>query len=264
MNLVELEREDGIATLFLNRPDKRNALNDALRAELVATLEEVAADRSVRALVLAARGKGFCAGGDISAMEKRLQEPAGTVGFAGWRRQQQVHGTQTLLHGLPIPTIAAVNGSAAGLGADTALACDFVFAGRDATFSWGYVKRGLVPDGGGMYFLPRRTGLAKAKELIFTGRPVAAEEALALGIADRLCDDLIGEARAFAAELAQGSPTALALGKSILDQSFELTLEEVFAKGSAAQGICYTSEEHHASVRAFVEAAAVRRGKAGA
>ncbi|TPE47479.1 enoyl-CoA hydratase/isomerase family protein [Amaricoccus solimangrovi] len=262
--LVELEIADGVATLFLNRPDKRNALNDALRADLVHGLERVARDGCVRALVLAGRGKSFCAGGDVAGMEKRLREPLGTVGFAGWRRQQQVHHAQVLLHTLSVPTIAAVHGPAAGLGADTALACDFVFAAKDAAFSWGYIKRGLIPDGGGMYFLPRRIGLAKAKELIFTGRQVAADEAVSLGIADRLCDDHVAEARAFAAEIAANSPTALALGKSILDQSFELSLEDVFAKGSAAQGICYTSEEHQASVRAFAAAAEARRAKAGA
>jgi len=192
-----------------------------------------------------------------------LHEPAGTIGISGWRRQQQVHHAQVTLHTLPIPTIAAVNGSAAGLGADTALACDFVMAGKDASFSWGYINRGLVPDGGGMYLLPRRIGLPKAKELIFTGRKVEADEALSLGIADRIAEhDLVAEAQAWAKQLSKGSPTALALGKSILNQSFELTIEEVFAKGSAAQGICYTSEEHQQSVRAFVEAAeAARKSK---
>ncbi|WP_323013584.1 enoyl-CoA hydratase/isomerase family protein [Devosia sp.] len=263
--LIELEKNGGVATLFLNRPDKRNALNDAMRSELIAALEDVTADRAVRALVLAGRGKGFCAGGDVSAMARRLDEPQDSVAINGWRRQQQVHHAQMLLHNLPMPTIAAVHGSASGLGADTALACDFVLAGSDASFSWGYIKRGLIPDGGGMYFLPRRVGLPKAKELIFTGRSLDAEEALALGVADRVepAADLLAQAQAWAATLAEGSPTALALGKSILNQSFELTLEDVFSRGSQAQGICYSSAEHRASVKAFVEQAAARAAKAG-
>lgn len=259
--MIELDITDGVAVIHLNRPEKRNAFNDEMRGQLIDALERVATDGEVRALVLAARGKGFCAGGDVSAMAKRLHEPADTIGFKGWRRQQRVHHAQVLLHNLPIPTVAAVNGAASGLGADIALACDFVFASFEASFSWGYMKRGLIPDGGGMYLLPRRVGLAKSKELIFTGRTLGAEEALALGVADRLCrtENLMGEANAFAIDCAKGSPTALALGKSILNQTFELTIDDVFARGSAAQGICYTSAEHHASVRAFEASAATRR-----
>ena len=155
---------------------------------------------------------------------------------------------------MPKPTIAAVNGAAAGLGADTALACDFIIASEWASFSWSYIHRGIIPDGGGMYFLPRRVGLAKAKELIFTGRKVNADEALALGIADRKtgADTLVADAQAWATELTQGSATALALSKTILNQTFESSAHQVFAQGSQAQGICYTSTEHRESVMAFL------------
>lgn len=263
--LVELRLHSGIATLHLNRPDKRNALNDELRGQLIAALERIGGDPQVRALLLTGNGVAFCAGGDVAAMEKRLQEPAGEVGFRGWSRQLKVHHAQALLHGLPMPTIAAVNGPAAGLGADTALACDFVVASDAATFAWSYIHRGLVPDGGGMYFLPRRVGLARAKELIFSGRNVGAEEALSLGIADRVSPaaTLLADAHAWAAELSQGSRTALALGKSILDHSFELSAGEVFAQGSLAQGICYTSQEHRDSVKAFLDKSASRPKRGG-
>jgi enoyl-CoA hydratase/carnithine racemase len=150
--------------------------------------------------------------------------------------------------------IAAVNGAASGLGADTALACDFIIASEQASFTWSYIHRGIVPDGGGMYFLPRRVGLPKAKELIFTGRKVEADEALALGIVDRRtsAERLLADAQAWARELSQGSATALALGKSILDQCFESSAQQVFAQGSQAQGICYTSTEHREAVMAFL------------
>ena len=141
--------------------------------------------RPSSALVLTGAGKGFCAGGDIAGMERRMNAPAGEVGFNGWHRQQRVHHTQSLLHTMPKPAIAAVNGAASGLGADTALACDFIIASEWASFTWSYIHRGIIPDGGGMYFLPRRVGLPKAKELIFTGRKVDVDEALALGIVDR-------------------------------------------------------------------------------
>ncbi len=262
--LIELRVESGIATLHLNRPEKRNAMSDDMRTQFIAALEQINDDREVRALVLTGNGKGFCAGGDVAGMEKRMQAPIGEVGFNGWHRQQHVHYTQTLLHTLPIPTIAAVNGPAAGLGADIALACDFVIASSDASFAWSYINRGLIPDGGGMYLLPRRVGLSKAKELIFTGRKVDAEEALRLGIADRLsaADALLVDAQAWAVELSKGSRAALALGKTIVNQSFEHSAEQIFAQGSQAQGICYTSTEHRESVMAFLEkSAAARKGK---
>ncbi len=252
--LIELSVANGIATLALNRPEKRNAMSDAMRSEFIAALEHVSAEKSIRALVLTGNGKGFCAGGDIAGMERRMSAPTGEIAFNGWHRQQRVHYTQTLLHTMPKPTIAAVNGAASGLGADTALACDFIIASEWANFSWSYIHRGIIPDGGGMYFLPRRVGLPRAKELIFTGRKVDVDEALALGIVDRKtsADTLLADAQAWAAELSKGSATALALGKTILDQSFELSAQQVFAQGSQAQGICYTSTEHREAVMVFL------------
>ncbi|WP_423197203.1 MULTISPECIES: enoyl-CoA hydratase/isomerase family protein [unclassified Cupriavidus] len=253
--LISLEDRAGIAVLTLNRPDKRNAISDDMRTELIAALERVTADRTVRALVLTGSGKGFCAGGDVAGMQRRMDAPAGEVGFNGWTRQQRVHHSVALLHDMPKPVIAAVNGGANGLGADLAMACDFVIASQAASFTWSYIHRGLIPDGGGMYFLPRRTGLSTAKELIFSGRKVEADEALRLGIADRLSqapETLVDEAVAWATALSQGSATALALGKTILNQTFELTASQVFAQGSQAQGICYTSHEHRESVLAFL------------
>jgi enoyl-CoA hydratase/carnithine racemase len=253
--LVELTVESGIAIVALNRPEVRNAINDALRGELVAALEGIAADEAVRAVVLTGKGKSFCSGGDISGMQDRLKAPAGQVAFSGWRRQGQTHKSIALLHGLPKPVIAAVNGAAAGLGCDMALACDFIVASEDAVFSMSFVKRGLVSDGGGMYFLPRRVGLARAKELIFTGRSVEAREAFAIGLADRLApvQALVSEAAAWARELSQGPRASIALSKAILDRTFESAEEQIFALGREAQAVCYTTAEHKESVAAFLE-----------
>ena len=259
-SLIDMQVHSGIATILLNRPDKRNAMSDDMRTEFIAALERVSADKAVRAVVLSGNGKGFCAGGDVAGMERRMNAPTGEIAFNGWSRQQRVHHTQSLLHTCPKPTIAAVNGAASGLGADTALACDFIIASEWASFTWSYIHRGIVPDGGGMYFLPRRVGLARAKELIFSGRKVDIDEALALGIVDRKtgAERLLADAQAWAAELSKGSATALALGKTILNQSFELPAHQVFAQGSQAQGICYTSAEHRASVTAFLARSAPR------
>ncbi len=257
-SFIEFTVEEGIATLALNRPDKRNAMSDEMRTEFIEALEITAADKSIRALVLTGNGKGFCAGGDIAGMEKRLNAPSGEVAFNGWHRQLRVHHAISLLYQLPKPTIAAVNGPASGLGADTALACDFILGCKEANFTWSYILRGIIPDGGGMYFLPRRVGLVKAKELIFTGRKVELDEAVKLGVVDKVTslDTLVKDAVTWAKELSQGSATALALAKTILNQTFETSAERIFASGSQAQGICYTSEEHRDAVKAFLNKAA--------
>ena len=252
---IELSISQSIATITLNRPEVRNAIDDDTRTELVAALDRVGNDDAVRAVIITGKGAAFCAGGDISGMQKRLQAAPGQIAFNGWRRQKRTHRGIAMLHGLPKPTIAAVNGAASGLGCDMALCCDFIMASSSASFAMSFIHRGLIPDGGGMYFLPRRVGLPRAKELIFTGRSVGAEEALAIGLADRLspADELLKNAHDWAIQLSQGSSAALALSKSILDRTFELTDEQVFVLGREAQAICYTTSEHQDAVAAFLK-----------
>ena len=251
---IEVERHGGVALVALNRPDVHNAMDDALRGELVDILDWAAQDDAVRAVVLTGRGRSFCAGGDIAAMQERLKAPIGTVAINGWQRQRRTHGAITQLHGLTKPTIAAVNGAAVGLGCDLALCCDFIIASEYAKFVMSYVLRGLIPDGGGLYFLPRRVGIARAKELIFSARRVEAEEALRIGLVDQLAsaDKLLDDAIALAESMIVGSSVAVALSKSILDQSFELPMDQLFALGRQAQAICYTTDEHRDAVNDFL------------
>ncbi len=252
---------DGVATLRLNRPEVLNAFDDAMREQLVTMLAEIERNDAIRAVVVTGTGRGFCAGGDIRGMESRLNASAGEVALTGWRRQQRTHRALTALHTLGKPTIAAVNGPAAGLGCDLALCCDFIVASETASFAMSYILRGLIPDGGGCYFLPRRVGLARAKELIFSGRRVAPDEALAIGMVDRVTppETLVTAAQAWARELARQSPAALALAKTMLNQTFEMTVDQAFDLGSQAQAICYTTREHRDSVEAFLAAAKAKR-----
>jgi enoyl-CoA hydratase/carnithine racemase len=251
---VLCEVKDTVAVITLNRPRVRNAIDDAMRHDFVALLDKLSADRSIRALVITGSGKAFCSGGDINAMRERMGAPAGQIAFNGWSRQQRTHHALTALHDFNKPVIAAVNGAATGLGCDFALCCDFVLASESATFAMTYILRGLIPDGGGMYFLPRRVGLARAKELIYSGRTVSAREAFELGMVDRMAppDTLMQDAVAWATSVSQGSPAALALAKSIMNNTFESSAEEVFALGSQAQAICYSTDEHQASVAEFL------------
>jgi enoyl-CoA hydratase/carnithine racemase len=251
---VETAINGRVAVIALNRPEVRNAVNETLCTEFIAALARVADDDAVRAVVITGNGPAFCAGGDIAAMQRNLSAAQGELAFNGWRRQRRLHEAVGALHRLTKPTIAAVNGPAIGLGCDLALCCDFIIAAERASFAMSFILRGLVPDGGGLYFLPRRVGLARAKELIFTGRRVEPPEALAIGMVDRVTQSaaLVDEARAWAAELSQGSTAALALAKEILNRTFELSDDEVFALGRQAQAICYSTDEHRDAVAAFL------------
>ncbi len=251
---VQLQVENRVAVITLDRAEARNAIDDRMRAELSAIVEQVSSDDEVGAVVLTGNGSAFCAGGDISAMKARLEAPASEVAINGWRRQRRTHHLLSSVHNIDKPTIAAVNGAAAGLGCDLALCCDFVLASEQAAFVMSYVLRGLIPDGGGLYWLPRRVGLARAKDLIFSGRTVSAGEALAMGLADRVSspENLLADARGWAGEMAQQPSGAIALSKSILDRTFELSAEDVFALGAQAQAISYTTSDHRKSVEAFL------------
>ncbi|WP_193187368.1 enoyl-CoA hydratase/isomerase family protein [Nisaea sediminum] len=245
---------EGIATITLDRPDKRNAINDQMRAELIAAFTDADADTEVRGIILTGAGKSFCSGGDIAGMRARLEAPSGEVAFNGWKRQKSTHRGVAAIHGVTKPVIAAINGDAYGLGLDMALACDFIIAAEGSEMSMSFIKRGLVSDGGGMYFLPRRVGLPKAKELIFSAKVMATAEALAIGLIDRVAAPgaLLDEAHAWAKELTVGSATAIALTKEIIDKTFERSDEEIFALGRKAQAVCYTTAEHRKAVEDFL------------
>ena len=252
---VTIEQREGVAVLTLDRDEARNAVSAEMRESLLSALDTLAFDDAVRAVVLTGAGKAFSAGGDITAMRARMARSPDAVAADGWLHQRrETHRLVTRLASLEKPVVAAVNGAAAGLGADMALACDAIVAARGARFIYSYVLRGLIPDGGGMYFLPRRVGLARAKELVFTGRPIEADEALAIGLVDEVVDRaaLIDRAVERARLYAAGPGTAIGLAKSIMSNSFEMSLEEVLQAGAVAQGICYASAEHRAAVEAFL------------
>jgi enoyl-CoA hydratase/carnithine racemase len=250
------EVEDGVAVLTLNRPASLNAFDEELRREFTEAVRGLAADAEVGAVVVTGTGRAFSAGGDIREMPERLDGPAGEIGPRGWSRLKRNQEMILALHNLEKPTIAAVNGPAAGLGMDLALACDFIVASGAASFRMSFVLRGLVPDGGGMHFLPRRIGIARAKALIFSGDAVDAATALEVGLVDRLSppESLLADARAWASLLGKQPRVAVALAKSILNASFETTLEQSFAASNQAQAICYTTADHRRLVEAFMSA----------
>lgn len=237
--LLLREIDGAIALITLNRPEQRNAISDELREIMRSTLDSLSQEPEVRVVILTGAGSAFCAGGDVRSMQERLQAPAGDVAIAGWRRQQKTFGLASALYHLDQITIAAVNGPAVGLGLDLALACDFIVQAPEAAYSASFVQRGLVPDGGGMFYLPRRIGLQKTKDLIYSGRRVDAPEAFAMGLADVFAgqDRLLEDAKSYAERFTGQSRASLMLMKSIVNRSFELSLESVAALSSEAQAI---------------------------
>ena len=250
-----VEDDGPVLVLRLNRPEVRNAVDDELQERILSELERICVSVETRAVVLTGTGSAFCSGGDVRGMKSRLAAPPGQIAAVGRRRLRRTQRMVSLLADLEAVTIAAVNGPAMGVGLDLALACDLIVAADTASFAAAYLQRGLVPDGGALYFLPRRIGLAATKDLVFSGRRVTAAEALALGLADRLvpADALQLEALSLARGFASGSRTAIAFAKSIVNRTFESTREDVLERSADAQAVCYTTDEHRAAVDAFLE-----------
>jgi 2-(1,2-epoxy-1,2-dihydrophenyl)acetyl-CoA isomerase len=245
--------EDGVATLTLNRPERLNALGDTLREDLHDAVTHAAADPEVRVMIVTGAGKGFCAGGDVKAMndgkERGAARPLMDKVAPGRDR------TVLALRDAPQPIIAAVNGAAAGAGMNLALACDIRLASSAAKFAQAFVKRGLHPDWGGTYFLPRVVGAAKACELIFTGEIIDAQEALRLGIVSAVHapDELMPAAQAIARKIAAGPPIAIRLAKRAIYHSLDCDLRQALEFETYAQNICFETEDAREGISAFVE-----------
>jgi 2-(1,2-epoxy-1,2-dihydrophenyl)acetyl-CoA isomerase len=242
----------GVAYVTLNRPEALNAITPAQRDRLTTLLGEASADPSVRAVVLTGTGRGFCAGADLRGSGPTEERVAGDVA-----RVIRL-GAQRLIAAVldcEKPVIAAVNGTAAGLGAHLALACDLVLAAESAKFIEVFVRRGLVPDGGGAYLLPRLIGPQRAKELMFFGDAVTAADAERLGLVNRVVpDEELGKtARDWAERLATGPTRALALTKQLVNASLDSDRATAFAAEAAAQEINMTTEDAREGVASFVE-----------
>jgi 2-(1,2-epoxy-1,2-dihydrophenyl)acetyl-CoA isomerase len=252
--------EDGVAWITLNRPDAGNAITAAMRDLIIGWLEDASADLAVRAVVLTGMGdKGFCTGADLRAQDRGPARPAGApdrpVGDAarmirtGWQR----------LIGAVLdcekPVIAAVNATAAGGGMHLALACDLVIAAEESKFIAVFVRRGIAPDAGGAYLLPRLIGPQKAKELFFFGDDVPALEAERLGLVNRVVprDRLLAEAGAWAARLAAGPTKAIGAAKYLTNRSLESDRAGALWDESVAQELVTGTEDCREGLSAFAE-----------
>jgi 2-(1,2-epoxy-1,2-dihydrophenyl)acetyl-CoA isomerase len=247
------EVKDGVATLTLNRPERLNALGDTLRDDLQDAVTRASEDPDVRVMIVTGAGTGFCSGGDVKAMSERKESGSGRplMEKVAPGRDRTVQA----LRDAPKPVIAAVNGAAAGAGMNLALCCDIRFASTAAKFSQAFVRRGLHPDWGGTYFLPRVVGTAKACELIFTGEVIDAQEALRLGIVSAVYapEELLPAAHALARKIADGPPIAIRLAKRSIYHNLDCDLRQALEFETFAQNICFDTEDAAEGIKAFVD-----------
>ena len=251
MASVTISAQAGVLTITLNRPDKLNALNPEMHKALRGALEQALDDRDVRAVLLTGAGRGFCAGQDLS--ERNVAPGAAPIDLSA-SLGSHYNPLVRRMRELPKPIIGAVNGVAAGAGANLALACDIVLAARSATFVQSFARLGLVPDSGGTYFLPRLVGAARAMGLALLGEPLGAEEAARWGLIWKVLDDaeLMPQASALAEKLAQGPTKGYGLVKKALYASPGNLLDAQLDLERDLQREAGFSEDYREGVSAFM------------
>lgn len=247
MDEILLQRSGaGVVTLTLNRPHRKNAVPPGLWPELKRHFDEIARSEADRVLVITGAGGAFCTGADLAEAALR-EHPLRAMG--------PVNAAALALHELPKPTIAKVNGDAAGAGMNLALGCDLVVAGESARFSQVFVRRGLAVDFGGTWLLPRLVGMHRAKELALLGDLLSAREAERMGLVNRVVADadLDGFVDDWAARLASGPPLALQMTKKMLSNAFGVGLSEALDAEASAQSVALASEDVREGIAAFLE-----------
>lgn len=244
--------DQGVVTLTLNRPDRLNALSPAMLSGLAAAFTRIAADPAARVVLLTGAGRAFCAGGDVKRMADGAIDYHASDAVAVLRAKMDI---ARQLHELPQPTIAMVNGPAAGAGLSLALACDLRIAGTSARFVTGFAKVGLPGDFGGSYFLTAVVGAAKARELYLTGDALDAPAAERAGLVTRVVPDtaLLDETLALARRLAAGPPLAYGLMKRNLTAAQQQSLASILDLEAQHQTEASRSADHREAARAFLE-----------
>jgi enoyl-CoA hydratase len=247
-SFVRLEHEGAVSTLTVDRPDRLNALDPEVLGEIRGALEEVAGHAGTRCLIVTGAGKAFVAGADIAAMRGMSPEEAREFSRAG-------HRTFDMIEALAFPSIAAVNGFALGGGCELALACDFAYASEKAKLGQPEVKLGVIPGFGGTQRLARRVGAARARELIYTGGMIGAEEALRIGLVNAVFapEALMAETRKAAATIASMGPLAVAGAKRVILEGADSPLYEANAREVDAFAHCFDTADQREGMAAFLD-----------
>jgi 2-(1,2-epoxy-1,2-dihydrophenyl)acetyl-CoA isomerase len=247
---IILKKEERVATITLNRPEKLNALTVPMFDELAQACGEVGEDDEVRVVIITGAGKGFCSGADLNSPDFRPESLE-----ACQELMEKIRRVVMGIRNIPKPVIAAVNGVAIGGGCNLALACDIILASDKARFSQPYVQRGIHPDFGGIYFLPRLIGLAKASNLLLTGRVIDASEADRIGLVSRVvpANQLEDVTRELAIALAKSPPLAMRMTRDSIHQALMMDLPEALDCETKAQSILSLTEDHREAIDAFNE-----------
>ncbi len=247
-----VQQEAGVATLTMNRPEVLNAFNDLMLAELTEAVEEVAGDEAVRCVILTGAGRAFGSGQDLSAFNT-VRADGESVKVS--EHLSQYHRLVLALQGMPKPVIAAVRGVAAGISCNIALACDLRVAADNARFVEAFARIGLVPDGGGGYFLPRLVGLGKALEMALLADEVSGAEAERIGLVNKCVpvEEFESFTNSLARRLAQGPTRSYGLIKELMYRSIEGDLQSSLNLEGKLQDIAITTADHREGVTAFME-----------
>lgn len=256
MSLLTLEKRGHVAILTLNRPEAMNALGAPGDGDQVqAVCDQVNADRDIRCVVLTGAGRAFSAGGDVKAMKAREGAFAGSGVTIRDGYRGNIHKVVRSIYGLEVPSIAAVNGAAIGLGCDVACMTDIRIAADTARFGVTFLKLGLIPGDGGAWLLPRTIGMSRACELLFTGDVIDAATAASWGLVSRVvpADALMTEALALAEKIAAQPPHALRLAKTLLKQGQTTSYDTLMEMSAAAQAISHLTEDHMEGVDSILE-----------
>ena len=245
--------KDQVAVITLNRPERLNALTPAMREGILQAVTAADQDADVRVIVLTGAGRGFCSGGDVKAMNEA--RATGAVNPLEDKIAPVRDRAVLAMRNANKPVIAAVNGPAAGAGMNIALACDIRIMSTEAKMGQTFSRRGLHPDWGGTYFLPRLIGVAKAAEMIWSGRMVSAQECLELGIVSQLSepDDLMKDVLAMAHTFADGPPVAIRLAKRAMYRNVDSSLAEALEFETFAQNVAAATKDAKEGIAAFVE-----------
>ncbi|WP_027417040.1 enoyl-CoA hydratase-related protein [Aneurinibacillus terranovensis] len=245
---ILVEKEDGVAKVTMNRPDKFNAFTEQMHREFLDALKKAEKDAEVRCLVITGAGKAFNAGQDLAEVQGK------DVDFGSFLRERY-NPLIMQLQKIEKPIIAAVNGVAAGAGMSLALACDIRLASEKASFANVFINIGLVPDSGGCYYLPRIVGIGRALELAFTGDKVSVEEAYRIGLVNKICsaENFEQEVQDYAARLASLPTKGIGLIKRVVYKGFDMSLEETLEYEAFAQEIAGATADHKEGVQAFFE-----------
>ncbi|MFC2021767.1 enoyl-CoA hydratase/isomerase family protein [Chloroflexota bacterium] len=250
-----LEKEDGIATITLNVPEKLNALTRKMRMNLPLAVDEIAKDDEVRVVIVTGAGRGFCSGADVAAMRERMSSGGATEVSRYSRLQVTGWPFADVFPRLDKPVIAAINGPCVGAGFSLALSMDIRIASEAARFGAAQVARALVPDAGMTHFLPNAIGTSRALELMFTAEIIDAAEAEHLGIVSRVVppDELMKVTRELATKIAKQAPIPVELTKKMVRRGLLDGLIRQLDLETYAQSICWQTEDHRESVHAFLE-----------